>query len=60
MNSRTGVWMPRTKQTQGYSPSVQYSAVSAAREKRKKRAERNQQIIMSGGYKQIPIIRADS
>lgn len=49
--------MPRTKQTQGFNPDVQYAAVKAARSKKQKRAERNIQTILSGGYKQIPILK---
>jgi hypothetical protein len=54
------ILMPRTKQTQGFTPEIQYSALNAARDKRKRRAERNLKIIMSGGCKQIPIIRGNS
>ena len=54
--TKAGVWMPRTKATQGFNADVQYSALTEARSKRKKRTERNQQVIMAGGYKQIPII----
>jgi hypothetical protein len=46
------------KQTlQGFDGTQEYDALKAAGEKRRKRAARNQQQIMSGGWKQIPIIR---
>lgn len=50
------IYIPRTKQTKGFTPDVQYAAVNEARSKRSKRRERNQRMIFSGGYKQVPIL----
>ena len=43
---------------QGFSADTQYDAVKAAREKRKKKAQRNQEQVMAGGWTNIPIIQA--
>lgn len=57
-NSR--ILMPHTKQTQGFTPAMQYSAVNAAREKRKRKAHKRAEQVLSGGWANIPIIRANS
>lgn len=42
---------------QGVSAGEQYADLNAAREKRKRKRSRNMQTILSGGYKQIPILK---
>jgi hypothetical protein len=45
------------KVAQGINAAEQYAALNEAREKRKERRQRNIRTILSGGYKQIPIIK---
>jgi len=45
------------KTAQGVSVGQQYSDLNAARDKRKRRRARNLEIVLAGGYKQIPIIK---
>jgi len=44
------------KLVQGVSAEEQYAELNWAREKRKRRRERNLKILLSGGYKQVPLI----
>jgi len=45
------------KTAQGVSAGQQYARLNAARDRRKRRRERNSKIMLAGGYKQIPIIK---
>ncbi len=46
----------RRKLAQGYSVDEQYSALNAARDKRKQRRERNFKNMVAGGDARIPIL----
>lgn len=44
------------KVAQGVSAEQQYADLNAARDKRKRRRERNLKTLVSGGYKQVLLI----
>lgn len=46
----------RRKVAQGVSAEQQYADLNAARDKRKKRRERNIKTLLSGGYKQVILL----
>lgn len=50
----------RRKVAQGVNTEQQYADLNAARDKRKRRRERNVKVMLAGGYKQIPIISVTS
>lgn len=37
---------------------IEYAALNRARDRRKKKRERNMKIVFAGGYKQIPLLNA--
>jgi hypothetical protein len=45
------------KRTAERSPAAEYAAVNKARDKRIARRKKNLKVILSGGYKQIPILK---
>lgn len=52
------ITITQRKVGRGVSADEQYANLNAAREKRKRKRTRNVQVILSGGYKQIPILNS--
>jgi hypothetical protein len=46
----------RRKVAQGVSSDQQYADLNAARDKRKRKRERNMKTLLSGGYKQVILL----
>jgi hypothetical protein len=53
----TGILVAKTSTKPGMSPHVQYAALNKARDKRKRRMERNLKVMLAGGLTQVPVLK---